>query len=131
MWGDTESLILLFLKLEVLKLSVGGWQLSWAESLIQNRLNRIYCDVNLLCFWFYSRIGGTGWVQDFIFLFLMLIKEMRRQGEFKIFLREPRDGKILLRPSTRVLKNRECALKMGCVSVLRSRLRGICSRRFI
>ena len=37
-------------------------------------------------------------------LFLMLIKGMRRWCEFKIFLRNPRDGKILLRSSTSCYK---------------------------
>ena len=81
---------------------VGGWQLSGTESLIQSRLNRICCDANLLCSWFYSRTGEAGWVQDFIFLFLMLMKAMKRRGEFKIFLRDPRDGKILLRFSVKI-----------------------------
>ena len=37
-----------------------------------------------------------GWVQDFIFLSLVLIKPMGRWGEFKISLRDPRGEKILL-----------------------------------
>ena len=41
--------------------------------------------------------GNAGWIQDFMFLFLMLIKITRKQGKFKIFLRDPRDGIILLR----------------------------------
>ena len=41
--------------------------------------------------------GDAGCVQDFIFLFLMLINEMKEQGVFKIFLRGRRDGKTLLR----------------------------------
>ena len=44
--------------------------------------------------------GGHRVSQDFICLFLMLIKEMRTRGEFKISLRDPRDGKILLKSST-------------------------------
>ena len=52
---------------------------------------------NLLCFWFYSRLGEVGWVQDSIFLFLMLIKGTRRQGEFKISLYDVTDGEIPLR----------------------------------
>ena len=36
---------------------------------------------------------------DFIFLFLMFIKGMGGQPEFKIFLRNPRGGKIILRSS--------------------------------
>ena len=40
-----------------------------------------------------------GWVQDFIFLFLMLIKEIRWRRESKIPLRNPSGGKFLLRPS--------------------------------
>ena len=38
---------------------------------------------------------------------------MRRRGEFKISLREPRDGEILRR-FLRAVKNKECALGMGC-----------------
>ena len=44
--------------------------------------------------------GVTEWVEDFIFLFPMLIKGMRRRGEFNIFLRDPRNGKILLSSSS-------------------------------
>ena len=47
----------------------------------------------------YSTMWDPVLVQDFIFLFLMLIKGMRRRCVFKIFLRDPRDGKILLRSS--------------------------------
>ena len=78
----------------VLKLLVGWWWWCGAESLIQSRLKS-----HLLCSWYYSRIGNAGWVQDFIFLCLMLIKGTRRQGKFKIFLWDPRDGNTLLRSS--------------------------------
>lgn len=47
------------------------------------------------CFWFYSRMEDTRWVQDFFFLFLLLMKEMRRQYELQPFLCVSRDGKIL------------------------------------
>ena len=47
--------------------------------------------------WFYSREGDIGWVQDFVFLFLILINETKDQGVFKIFLRGRGNGKILLR----------------------------------
>ena len=49
-------------------------------------------------------MGDPALVQDLIFLFLMLIKEMRRRYEFKIFLRDLRDRKILLRPSASCYK---------------------------
>ena len=52
----------------------------------------------------YSRMGDPALVQDLIFLFLMLIKEMRRRCEFKIFLRDLRDGKILFRSSASCYK---------------------------
>ena len=39
------------------------------------------------------------WDQGFIFLFLMLIKGIRRQSESKIPLPNPSGGKLLLRPS--------------------------------
>ena len=45
--------------------------------------------------WFYSRIWDAGWLQDFIVFFLISIKVMRRRCEFKILLRDHRDGKIL------------------------------------
>ena len=47
--------------------------------------------------WFYSRVGDAGWVQDFIFLFLMLINRRKGQDEFWIFLRGRRVGKTLLK----------------------------------
>ena len=59
-------------------------------------------EIAFFCPWFYSRIQGWGdarWVQDFIFLFPMLINGMRRRYEFKVFLHDPRDGRILLRSS--------------------------------
>ena len=47
--------------------------------------------------WLYSRMGDIGWLQDFIFLFLMLINGMKEQDGFKIILHGQRDGKTLLR----------------------------------
>ena len=56
--------------------------------------------------WFYSRVGNTESVQDFIFLFLMVIKGTKGQSDvnqgnegdgLKIFLRARSDGKTLLR----------------------------------
>ena len=47
--------------------------------------------------WLYSRIGDAGWLQDFIFLFLMLINGTKEQDGFKIILRGQRDEKTLLR----------------------------------
>ena len=45
--------------------------------------------------------GRRSWLaQDFIILFVILIKGMRRWGEFRISLRGLRDGKILIRTST-------------------------------
>ena len=38
--------------------------------------------------------GGSGWVQNFIFLFLVLIRGMRRCGELKVFLSNLKGGKI-------------------------------------
>ena len=46
---------------------------------------------------FYSRVGDAGLVQDFTFLFLMLIIETKEQDVLQIFLCGRRDGKILLR----------------------------------
>ena len=46
---------------------------------------------------FIQRWGTQGWDQYFIFLFLMLINEMKKQELFKKVLRELRNGKILLR----------------------------------
>ena len=56
-------------------------------------------DIASFCSWFYSRMADAGRVQDFIFLFLVLIKELRRRDEFKISLSDPRGGRILLRSS--------------------------------
>ena len=59
-------------------------------------------------YWFYSKVGNTRGAQDFIFLFLVLIKEMKglsdvNQGnegdDLKIFLCASRDEKTLLRSS--------------------------------
>ena len=47
--------------------------------------------------WFYSRVGDAGWVQDFIFLFLMLINRRKGQDGFWFFLRGRRVGKTLLK----------------------------------
>ena len=47
--------------------------------------------------WFYSRMGNAGRAKDLIFLFLMLINEIKEQGKLKFFLRSHRDGKTLLR----------------------------------
>ena len=64
--------------------------------------------------WFYSRVGNTGCVQDFVFLFLILIKGMKRQSDvnqgnegegLKIFLRACKDGKTLLIDLLQVVKN--------------------------
>ena len=44
------------------------------------------------CYSFYSKMEDMGWFQDFIFLFLILIKGMRRQGDFKVPVRGPRGG---------------------------------------
>ena len=49
--------------------------------------------------WFYSSVRETGWIQDFIFLFTMLIKGTKVRNEILIFLRDCRDGKNLLRLS--------------------------------
>ena len=106
-----------FYKLECLNFLI--WQLSGAEILIQSRLNQICCDANLLCSWFYSTIGEAGWVQDFIFLFLMLIKGMRRRGKFKIPCVTPgMEGFFLV--FRELLKNRECGLEVGCGGMLRT-----------
>ena len=45
------------------------------------------------------KVGDIGWVQKFIFLFLMLIEETKGWDRFKIFLCDCRDGKTLLRSS--------------------------------
>ena len=71
---------------------VGGWCWHGAESLICGWLKP-----HLMSARFHSRMGDAGSVQDFIFLFLIWIKGMRRPIEFKIFLCGPMEGKILLR----------------------------------
>ena len=69
------------------------------------------------------------WVQDFVFLFLMLIKGVRRRCEFKIFLLDPRDGKNLLKIFRKKIENVLWEWEVGCV--LRSRVRGTCNSRLI
>ena len=63
--------------------------------------------------WFYSRVGNTSRVQDFIFLFLVLIKGTKGQCDvnqgsegdgLKTFLHTRRDGKTLLRSSASCYK---------------------------
>ena len=127
MLGDTEGLKLLFLQFGILKLSQGGCWRRGAETLVQSRLkSHLLCSWFYSRMWSaerildqFSRIGGkinfffnnpeisaqileptkyqSKRVQDFIFLFLILIKGMRRRGEFKIFISDPRNGKILFR----------------------------------
>ena len=46
----------------------------------------------------------AGWVQDFMFLFLMLIKGTKEQDGLKIYLCGRRDGKNRLKPSTNCQK---------------------------
>ena len=95
-----------------------------AETLVLGRLR-----LHLLCSWFDSRMGDPVLVQDFIFLFLMIIKGMRRRWEFKIFLRDPRNKKSFLRSSTSCSKNVLWEWEVG--AVLRSRVRGIFNSRLI
>ena len=47
--------------------------------------------------WFHSSAADAGWIQDFIFLFLIFINETREQNVFKVFLCDHRDGKTLPR----------------------------------
>ena len=79
--GDKQPNFVIFLVWSTL--TVGGWMVAtWMrDSCLMAGWNRIFC------------------VLGFIFLFLMLIKGMRRRCEFRIFLRDPRDGKILLTSS--------------------------------
>ena len=64
-------------------LIVSEWVvLAWRESLIWSRLKS-----HLMCYWLHSRIGDAGLVQDFIFLFWMLIKGMWRRVKL-IYLKE-------------------------------------------
>ena len=57
--------------------------------------NRIFCVPGSIQEW------GRRVSQDLIFSFLMLIKGTRRRGGFRIFLRDPRDGEILVKSSVR------------------------------
>ena len=64
-------------------LIVSEWVvLAWRESLIWSRLKS-----HLMCYWLHSRMGDAGLVQDFIFLFWMLIKGMWRRVKL-IYLKE-------------------------------------------
>ena len=76
------------------------------------------------------RVEDTGWDQDFIFLFLMLIKGMRRRDEFKFLCVTPGTEGFFL-DLLRAAKNRVCALKVGCGGVIRPWVCGIYNRRLI
>lgn len=54
--------------------------------------------------WSYSRVGDVEWVQDFMVLFLMLIKATMGWDGFKIFLHGYRNGKTLLKHFTKSQK---------------------------
>ena len=43
------------------------------------------------------KVEDAGWIEDFIFLFLVLMNYAKEQDVLKIFLRGRRDEKILLR----------------------------------
>ena len=59
--------------------------------------------------WLYSRVGDEGWLQDFIFLFLMLINGTKEQDIFKIILLSCVTGEMerLVLDLTEAAKNRE------------------------
>ena len=64
--------------------------------------------------WFYSKVvGDADWVQDFFFLFLMLIKGTKRQDGFKIFRMAPGMERLSLH-LLRIVRNIICALEVGC-----------------
>ena len=98
-WGrDREPDFVIFLVQS--PLIVGGWRV-----VAQSRDSCLgLAEIASFVFLVYSRMGDPALVQDLIFLFLMLIKEMRRRCEFKIFLRDLRDGKILFRSSASCYK---------------------------
>ena len=88
---------------------VGGWWDGKGERVMRWQFGKGGRVVRRKDGWFYSRVGNTGRVQDFIFLFLMLIKGTKGQSDvnqgnegdgLKIFLCACRDGKTLLRSST-------------------------------
>ena len=54
--------------------------------------------------WFYSRVEDPEWVQDFIFLFLTLINEMKEQESVQDFLVWPQEWKDSL-DLTEAVKN--------------------------
>ena len=64
-------------------------------------------------FWFYSRVGDAGWVQDFIFLFLILIKGTKRRNGFKLFCMAPGMERLLLH-LPQAFRNKVYALEVGC-----------------
>ena len=64
-------------------------------------------------FWFYSRVGDAEWVQDFIFLFLILIKGTKRPDGFKLFCMAPRMERLLLH-LPQAFRNKVYALEVGC-----------------
>ena len=56
-------------------------------------------EITNFCSWFYPRMEVARYVKDFIFLFLVLIKRVRKWGEFTIFFRYHKSGNIFLRSS--------------------------------
>ena len=102
-WSSRTTLVAW---LQESKMSVGGW---WGGKVGKvGKAGEWWCG-NVGGSWFYSRVGKTVWVQDFIFLFLMLKKRRRgwsdvnqgkEEDELKIFLLTRRDEKTLLRSST-------------------------------
>ena len=94
-WWEEKHEALIFIFVLRSTLIVGGW---WVVSWGRKSYLRP-AEIASFCSWFYSRMGDEEWVQDFIFSFLVLIKGMSRRSEFKISLRDPSGGEILLRSS--------------------------------
>ena len=115
--GETESVTLLFF-------FFGALNCGWVDGdSVEQRLLFRACWNCIICSWFYSRMEDPLWY--FIFVFLLLIKGIRKQCKFKIFLRT--GWKHSLYIFCELLKNKECALGLGSGVVLGSWVHGTCT----
>ena len=98
------------------------------------RLYSRLAEITTFCSWTYSKKGDTERAQDFIFLFLVLIKRVRR----RVITRSPCVTSGVDRFSSGVItsfknhwKYRSCALRVRCGDVVRPWVLGICNDRLI
>ena len=89
MWGEIRPVYFGVLRWEcgeVKKVGkVGRWE-RWEVSEVK-KVEKVtgWWGGKVRSFWFYSMVGDAEWVQDFIFLFLMSIKEWRGRMGLRSF----------------------------------------------